>query len=208
MKKKDKIPEPTIARLPIYFRCLTEMKNNNISIVSSEEISSLAGIKASQFRKDMSYFGEFGIQGLGYPVIHLIERITTIMQLDKIHTVALVGVGNLGQALAKYNGFQKWNFRINHLYDSSPEIIGTKINDITVENINDMPNRLDTSVGILTVPREVAQEAAERLIRAGVKLLLNFTATFLSVPSDVVVRNVDLTHELAILTYHLESKDR
>ena len=96
MKKKAKIPEPTIARLPVYFRCLMDLKNNNVTIVSSEDISLKAGVKASQFRKDMSYFGEFGIQGLGYPVLHMIERIASIMQLDKVHTVVVVGVGNLG----------------------------------------------------------------------------------------------------------------
>jgi redox-sensing transcriptional repressor len=206
MKKKDKIPGPTISRLPIYFRCLTEMKNNNISVVSSDELATMAGVKASQFRKDMSYFGEFGIQGLGYPVVHLMERITTIMQLDKVHKVALAGIGNLGLALAKYNGFSKWNFQIHYLYDSDPGIIGTVINDIVVDDIDKIPEKLDVSIGILTVPREFAQEAADKLINSGVKLLLNFTATFLNVPSDVVVRNVDLTHELAILTYHLESK--
>jgi redox-sensing transcriptional repressor len=205
MKKKDKIPDPTIARLPIYFRCLTEMKNNNISVVSSDEISTMAGVKASQFRKDMSYFGEFGIQGLGYPVVHLMERISTIMQLDKTHEVALIGVGNLGLALAKYNGFSKWNFRISYLYDNNPDVIGTVVNDIVIEDINNIPEKLDVSVGILTVPREFAQEVADKLINSGVKLLLNFTATFLNVPPDVIVRNVDLTHELAILTYHLES---
>ena len=125
MNRKDRIPGPTVARLPIYFRCLAELKERNVKIVSSGDIAAAAGIKASQFRKDLSYFGEFGIQGLGYPVEDLLKRITSIMQLDRRRRVVLLGAGNLGSALANFPGFSRWGFDIVHIFDSSPDKIGS-----------------------------------------------------------------------------------
>ena len=206
MDKRDKIPQPTIARLPLYFRCLAELHDNQVTVVSSEDIASRAGVKASQFRKDLSYFGEFGIQGLGYPVPHLLRRIGSIMQLDQVHKVALIGAGNLGTALAGFPGFARWGFHILWIFDANPEKVGRRINQIEVQDSRALPMPLAADVGILAVPAMAAQKAADLFMQSGVKAILNFTGATLSPPENGVIRNVDLTHELAILAYHLTSK--
>ncbi|CAN0189636.1 unnamed protein product, partial [Phaeothamnion confervicola] len=180
MDKRDKIPQPTIARLPLYFRCLAELHDNQVTVVSSDEIASRAGVKASQFRKDLSYFGEFGIQGLGYPVPHLLRRIGSIMQLDQVHKVALLGAGNLGTALAGFPGFARWGFHILWIFDANPEKIGQKINQIEVQDARNLPMPLPADVGILAVPATAAQKAADLFVQSGVKAILNFTGATLS----------------------------
>lgn len=199
--RKERIPGPTVARLPIYFRCLAEMKDQNIRIVSSGDIAAAAGIKASQFRKDLSYFGEFGIQGLGYPVEDLLNRIRSIMQLDRRRRVVLLGAGNLGSALGNFPGFYKWGFDVVHVFDANQAKVGTDLNGVAVEDIRALPKRLDVELGILAVPPEAAQSCAELLIQSGVRAILNFTSRPLTAPAGTVVRNVNLTHELAILAY-------
>ncbi len=202
-ERRDKIPEPTIARLPSYFRCLVELQEANQEVVSSEELASLAGVKASQFRKDLSHFGEFGVQGLGYVVEDLLDRIAAIMQLDQDHDVVLVGAGNLGAALANFPGFKRWGFKIVRIYDQDPEKIGMSLHGVTVRDIAELPCPLDVKLGIIAVPASGARDVASLLIGSGVEALLNFTGTTLVHPEKVAVRNVDMTHELAILAYHL-----
>jgi redox-sensing transcriptional repressor len=204
-ERRDKIPDPTISRLPLYFRCLSDLCEKQITVVSSDEIANRAGVKASQFRKDLSYFGEFGVQGLGYPVPHLLRRIGSIMQLDRVHKVALIGAGNLGSALAGFGGFARWGFHILWIFDSSPERIGLTMQQIVVEDVNSLPKPLAADVGIIAVPMPAAQRAADLLVASGVKAILNFTGATLNAPSEIVLRNVDLTHELAILAYHLSA---
>ena len=208
MLKKSRIPDPTVARLPVYFRSLLDLQNSNVAIVSSDEIASRTGVKASQFRKDLSYFGEFGIQGMGYPVQHLLDRIAAIMKLDIDHDAALFGVGHLGQALIRFPGFAKWRFHFRRLFDSDPEKIGKEVGGLPIEDIREIPEELMCSVGILTVPAIVAQETADSIVNAGIRAILNFTGVKLELPEDIVVKNVDLTNELAILVYHLHSRSR
>ncbi len=196
-----KIPGPTVARLPIYFRCLAEMKDQNIRIVSSGDIAAAAGIKASQFRKDLSYFGEFGIQGLGYPVEDLLNRIRSIMHLDRRRRVVLLGAGNLGSALGNFPGFYNWGFDVVRIFDSSPKKIGTEINGIVIEDISVLPIKLDVELGILAVPPFAAEPCVELLTQSGVKAILNFSGHPLTTPGGTIVRHVNLTHELAILAY-------
>lgn len=196
-----KIPGPTVARLPVYYRCLAELKDQNVRIVSSGDIAAAAGIKASQFRKDLSYFGEFGIQGLGYPVEDLLNRIRSIMQLDRRRRVVLLGAGNLGSALGNFPGFYRWGFDVVYIFDSSPNKIGTEINGIPIEDISVLPRKLDVDLGILAVPPFAAQSCAELLTGSGVRAILNFTGRPLAGPEATVVRHVNLTHELAILAY-------
>ena len=204
--RREQIPAPTVSRLPIYFRCLANLKERGIKIVSSGEIASAAGIKASQFRKDLSYFGEFGIQGLGYPVEALLNRITAIMQLDRRRRVVLLGAGNLGSALGNFPGFARWGFEVCHIFDSDPEKLGTQIAGVTVESIGCLPKPLDVEMAILAVPPFAAQDCAALLCQSGVNAILNFAGRSLTVPADTVVRNVNLTHELAILAYHLSGE--
>lgn len=195
-----------MARLPIYFRCLAELRDRNVRIVSSGDIAAAAGIKASQFRKDLSYFGEFGIQGLGYPVADLLKRISSIMKLDRRRRVVLLGAGNLGSALGNFPGFARWGFDIVHIFDSAPQKVGTDINGLEVQSIASLPRELDVELGVLAVPSEAAQECAELLTRSGVKAILNFTGRSLVAPTGTVIRNVNLTHELAILAYDLSGE--
>ncbi|MFA5503956.1 MAG: redox-sensing transcriptional repressor Rex [Vulcanimicrobiota bacterium] len=202
----SRIPAPTVARLPVYFRCLAQLRDRNVKIVSSGDIAAFAGIKASQFRKDLSYFGEFGIQGLGYPVEDLLKCITSIMKLDRKRRVVLLGAGNLGSALCNFPGFARWGFDIVHLFDSSPHKVGTEISGHTVQDIAQLPCALDVELAILAVPSEAAQSCAELLTRSGIKAILNFTGRSLVAPPGTVVRNVNLTHELAILAYDLSGE--
>jgi len=208
MEKRNRVPEPTISRLTNYFRCLAELHDRQVAVVSSEEIASRAGVKASQFRKDLSYFGEFGVQGLGYPVPHLLRRVASILQLDQTHKVALLGAGNLGSALAGFPGFARWGFQILWIFDANPAKVGQRINSIEVEPSTSLPRELGADLGILAVPPQAAAEAARLLVDSGVPALLNFTGAHLHLGSRVTVRNVDLTHELAILAYHASAREQ
>jgi redox-sensing transcriptional repressor len=202
MDKQSRVPEPTISRLAMYFRCLNEFQEQGASVVSSEEIAFRAGVKASQFRKDLSYFGEFGVQGLGYPVPHLLRRIASILQLDQAHKVALVGAGNLGAALAGFPGFARWGFQILWIFDANPEKVGQRLGSIEVEPTSNLPRNLGADVGIVAVPQGAAAEVADLMVRSGIRALLNFSGAHLHLPAEINVRNVDLTHELAVLAYH------
>lgn len=208
MEKRTRVPEPTISRLTNYFRCLAELHDQQVAVVSSEEIAFRAGVKASQFRKDLSYFGEFGVQGLGYPVPHLLRRVASILQLDQTHKVALLGAGNLGSALAGFPGFARWGFQILWIFDANPAKVGQRINSIVVEPATSLPRALGADLGILAVPPQAASEAAQLLVDSGVPALLNFTGAHLHLGNRVTVRNVDLTHELAILAYHASARDQ
>lgn len=201
MEKRVRVPEPTIARLAIYFRTLADLADQSIAVVSSEEIAIRSGVKASQVRKDLSYFGEFGVQGLGYPVPGLLKRVANILQLDQQHRVVMVGAGNLGTALVRFPGFARWNFHVLWIFDSSSARIGQEINGVKVESTELLPRPIPADLGILAVPAQAAREVAHLLVDSGIKALLNFTGTHLKLGSEVVVRNVDLTHELAILAY-------
>lgn len=203
MERRLRIPDPTIGRLPVYYRCCVELLEQGTAVVSSELMARRAGVKASQFRKDLSYFGEFGIQGLGYPVQQLRDRIAAIMQLDRTHRVVLVGAGNLGTALAGYPGFARWGFLVSCIYDQSPQRVGTHLCGLEIRDVAELPRPLDVDMGVLAVPASSAAEVAMLLVRSGVRALLNFSGVPLPVPPPVVVRNVDMNHELAILAYHL-----
>jgi len=203
IKKITKIPDPTIARLPIYSRCLIELMDAGQKMVSSEEIAALTGIKASQFRKDLSYFGGFGVQGYGYHIKQLFEKISGIMNLHQKNNVVLIGAGNLGSALANYPGFAKWNFSICEIYDKDPKKIGKKIGGIKIKDIKNFPKKCKYPIALIAVPGEKAKEIAENLTKCGIKAILNFSGKKLLKKNTEIIRNVDLTHELAILSYYL-----
>ena len=160
-------------------------------------------MKASQFRKDLSYFGEFGVQGLGYVVSQLLDRISTILRLNQVHRVVLIGAGNLGAALLNYPGFREWNFHIVRIFDSSPAKHGSVLAGLTVEDAHLLPLPLDADLALLAVPAAAAVSTAQLLVESGVGGILNFTGVKLDLPSGVAVRNVDLTNELSILSYKL-----
>jgi redox-sensing transcriptional repressor len=204
-----KIPQPTIERLSAYLQCVRGMYADNIATASSTEIAQRTGINAAQFRKDLSYFGEFGTPGLGYDVMELEAHLSRIMGLDAQRDVLLVGAGNLGAALSSYMGFSERGFRVVAVFDNDPRKIGQKLAGQTILHVDDLPKanaELGAPVGVVTVPRIAAQGVVDKLVAAGVKAILNFAPTAILVRPGIAVRNVDLTSEMEILSYYLHAK--
>ena len=201
-------PEPTIARIALYLRCLRRAQLEGAETLSSADIEARTGISAGQVRKDLSYFGEFGKPGLGYAVIPLISRLSDIMRLDHEQSVMIVGAGNLGTALAGHTGFQQADFNLVAIYDNNFSKIGRRMWDLEIFDIERMPEinaGMGVRIGIITTPAAAAQYVADMMVASGVLVILNFSPTRVTVPKEVVVRNVDLTQELQILCYYLPS---
>ena len=200
-----RIPEATVARLPVYLRSLLETAEGKVSTISSERLAELAGVNAAKVRKDLSYLGSYGTRGVGYDVEYLLYQISRELGLTQDWPVVIVGVGSLGQALSNYPGFQARGFRIVALFDSDPGKIGTEVAGITVSSMDDVQavaQREHVAIGVITTPPAVAQEVADRLVAAGVTSILNFAPTVISVPSHVSLRKVDLSIELQILSFY------
>lgn len=205
-----KIPEATIVRLSVYSRFLEQADKKGINTISSGEIADGVGVNPAQVRKDLAYFGEFGTRGVGYNVKDLLQHTLKILGLNGRWSVIVVGAGNLGSALVSYRGFRQRGFDIVGVFDNDLTKIGKKLLDLEVmgsEKIDQIAREHKVKIGILTVPASAAQEAANQLISAGVKAILNFAPTVLSVPEDVEVRDIDLSTRLEILTFHLCMKD-
>jgi len=204
-----KIPQPTIERLSTYLQCVRGMGADSILTASSTEIAVRTGINAAQFRKDLSYFGEFGTPGLGYDVEELEAHLSRIMGLDTPRDVLLVGAGNLGAALTSYLGFRHRGFRIVAVFDEDEAKVGSKLGDCVVRHVNDLPKinaDIQAQVGVVAVPRAAAQSVVDRLVAANVQAILNFAPTTILVRAGIAVRNVDLTSEMEILSYYLRAK--
>lgn len=205
-----KVPTPTLERLATYFTILTDLKSRLIGTVSSTDIEDRTDINAAQFRKDLSYFGEFGRPGIGYNVNDLHARIAHILKLESTQPVLLVGAGNLGSALVGYPPLSAENFRIVAVFDNNYNKIGKHLWGLTISDIAHLVEhnrRLRARIGIIAVPATAAQEVAERLMEARVRTILNFAPTVLKLPPGVVVRNVDFVQELAVLSFHLPEED-
>jgi len=202
----DKIPDIIIGRLPIYLRALQRLSDQGIHNTSSQELGEMIGISAAQIRKDISQFGEFGKQGTGYSIPFLIEKLSHILKVDRVWEVAIVGMGDVGHALANYNGFANRGFHVELVFDNDPGRIGTKVGDFEVHDAADMAERLKQhkiKVAMIAVPAASAQEVADQLVKAGVKAILNYAPTSLSVPEDVHVQYVDPVTHLQRMTYYL-----
>ena len=199
------IPEATVARLPVYLRSLLDLAEGRGQLtVSSEELASLAGVNAAKVRKDLSYLGSYGTRGVGYDVEYLLYQITRELGLTQDWHVAIVGAGNLGRALASYKGFSERGFRIAALFDVEDSVIGSEIAGLTVRHLDELKEVVaddGISIGVIATPPGSAQEVADRLSDAGVKSILNFAPTVVTVPPDVTVRKVDLSTELQILSF-------
>jgi len=206
----QKVPVPTLERLATYLTALAEMSDRSVQTISSSDIEMLTGINAAQFRKDLSYFGEFGRPGIGYDVEELRSRLAKILKVSRTQPVLLVGAGNLGSALVGYPGLRAQNFHIVAVFDNNYNKIGRRLWDLEIRDVADMAaaNReLQARIGIIAVPSNAAQEVAGRLVEAGVRAILNFAPAPLKVPADVVVRNVDFVQELAVLAFHLSEEE-
>lgn len=203
-----KVPIPALERLATYHRHLLDLELDGVATISSAELEQHTGIPAAQFRKDLSYFGEFGKPGVGYRVADLRAAIGRILHVDEEQKVILVGAGNLGAALVGYPGLKEQRFRLVAVFDNNYAKIGRRLWDmeiLDVARLAEINAREHAGIGILTVPRQAAQEAAEAMIAAGVRCILNFAPTTLRLPAGVMVRNVSFVQELAVLSYHLAS---
>lgn len=204
-----KVPSVVIKRLPRYYRYLGELLKQDIRRISSNALSQKMNVTASQIRQDFNYFGGFGQQGYGYNVEHLYNEIGDILGLNDGDTTVIIGAGNLGRALASHNTFEKRGFKLVGIFDNDDNIIGTQINGITVMSIDDLEafmknNRVD--IGILTVPKNAVQEAAERLADNGVKGILNFSYTELEIAKDIAIENVHLSDPMMTLSYKIKQE--
>ncbi|WP_019534021.1 redox-sensing transcriptional repressor Rex [Paenibacillus ginsengihumi] len=205
--KTPKISEAVVRRLPVYLRYLNELSKKNVTTVSSQDLGQKLDLNPAQIRKDLAYFGEFGKKGIGYDVDYLIEKIRHILKLDRIIPVALVGAGNLGRALCNYNAYLKDNMKIVAVFDAQPSKIGTSVNNLQVQPMNELGEtirRLGVRIGIITVPAGEAQQVASQFVEGGVEAILNFAPSIIKVPPEIRVHYADFTTELQSLAYYLE----
>src|SRR3989440_12945758 len=203
------LPDATVARLPEYLRALHDLARMGNDVVSSEELAAAAGVNSAKLRKDLSYLRSNGTRGVGYDVTQLIEKIEHVLGLNQHRAVALVGVGNLGHALAGYAGFGSRGFHIAALFDADPSRVGEEINGLVVRHIDELAEVVaeeGISIAVIATPAFAAQPVADLLISCGVTSILNFAPCVLSVPDNVDVRKVDLAIELQILSFHEHRK--
>lgn len=207
MPKTFKVPEATIKRLSIYMRVLKELEKKGTEVISSAELAEICGVNAAQIRKDLTYFGEFGIRGVGYFVKELHFDIRKVLGLNQKRNVALVGVGNLGRALLSYRNFGEHGYDFVAAFDADPEKqkvpLPGGLNVYPMEDLARVSRELAVDMAIITTPADSAQEVADAVVSAGVKGILNFAPVTISVPNDVKVKKVDLTTEFDNLAYHL-----
>lgn len=200
------VPDIVIGRLPIYLRALTLLAEEGQEFTSSQEMGQILGIGSAQIRKDLSHFGEFGKQGTGYEVSYLRDQISKILHVDRDWSLALVGFGDLGQAIAHYGGFSSKGFHINAIFDSDPDLIGQQAGEhivYSVDSLKEVISKAKIRMAIIAVPAAVAQDVADKLIEADVKAILNYAPITLSVPSHVYVQYIDPVSHLQKMTYYL-----
>jgi redox-sensing transcriptional repressor len=206
-----KIPEMTVRRLSIYSRCLAQLDEDGVKTISSQELAERFHLNSAQVRKDLAYFGEFGIRGIGYYVANLRAELSRLLGLDREWRVVLVGFGNLGSALFHYRGFARQGFRIGAIVDDDPAKAGRRVNDLEILPLAELPRVVKQEglqIGVIAVPGEAAQPVADRLVVAGIRAILNFAPARLKVPKDVRLQNVDLSIELENLSFHLAQTTR
>jgi len=204
------VPDIVVGRLPVYLRALTAMTQEGRVVTSSQELATRLGLTSAQIRKDLSHFGEFGKQGLGYNIPFLTDQLRHILKLDRIWGVVLVGAGDLGRALANFQGFQERGFEIRSVFDSNPAKIGQPLGRFVIQDISQLVASLHESkihIAMLAVPARAAQEVTGRLVEGGIQAILNYAPTTLSVPSGVFIQNIDPAVHLQRMTYHLVGDD-
>lgn len=211
MERKKNISMAVIKRLPKYQRYLREMLNNDVDRISSKELSEKIGFTASQIRQDLNCFGDFGQQGYGYNVRDLYNEISAILGLNREYKEVIVGAGNIGQAIANYTRFDKLGFSLEAIFDANPKLIGLRIRDVEIQDIDQLKNFLKNNaidIGVICVPRVNAQRVCDVLVEGGVKGIWNFAPVDLVVPDDIIVENVHLSESILTLTYLLNEKDK
>ena len=209
MEEKS-ISAAVIKRLPRYYRYLSDLQSENVERISSDELSKRMGVTASQIRQDLNNFGGFGQQGYGYNVEYLRTEIGKILGLDKVHNMVIIGGGNLGRALAGYANFESRGFVVKGIFDSNPELVGTKIRDIKIMSMGVLETFLkenDVAIVALAIPRGDAVSVAKKLYDCGIRAIWNFAHVDLDLPSDAFVENVHLSESLMQLSYNLNHQD-
>jgi redox-sensing transcriptional repressor len=204
--KSDKISELTTNRLSVYLRCLSEIAASGAKTVSSRALADRFHLNSAQIRKDLAYFGEFGVRGVGYTVEALRDHLTRILGLDKEHRVGIIGAGRLGMALTDYYGFRKANFTVAALFDADPKKIGKKVGDAEVKDVKNFAaviKRDKIEVAVIAVPAEAAKDALDIVLKAGIRAVMNFAPVALKAPPGVKLKTIDLTTSLESLSYFL-----
>ncbi len=202
----ENVPDIIVSRLPVYLRALQRMADSGVVTTSSQELGDNVGISAAQIRKDLSQFGEFGKQGTGYHIPFLIERLCQILKVDRSWNVAVVGMGELGRAIARYQGFANRGFHVQMCFDSDSGKIGQKVGEVVISDIKNIVGEVKDAgikVAMLCVPAEAAQEVTHQLVEAGVQGILNYAPVSLSVPNNVKVQYIDPAIGLQRITYYL-----
>ena len=201
------IPNVIVGRLPVYLRALRHMQAQGQQTTSSQELGDAVAVSAAQIRKDLSQFGEFGKQGAGYNIAFLTGKLREILKVDRVWDVAVVGMGDMGHAIARYQGFANRGFRVAMVFDNNPALIGQKVGEFVIRDTQKMVDTIREAgikVAMLTVPASAAQEVANQLIEAGVKAILNYAPISLSVPQGVMLQYIDPSTGLQRMTYYLE----
>ncbi|MFE2121061.1 redox-sensing transcriptional repressor Rex [Rhodococcus aetherivorans] len=204
------IPQATVTRLATYLRVLGMLADEGTLIVSSEELATASGVGSAKLRKDLSFLGPNGVRGVGYDVLRLQARIENALGLDRGHRVVLVGVGNLGRALAGYAGFDRRGFTMAGLFDADPARVGTRVGNLTIRHVDGLEaaaRELGATIGVIATPDAAAQGVCDLLVRSGVRSVLSFASAPLAVPDHVEVRRVDLSVEMQVLSFHSARND-
>ena len=208
MKMDSKpIPDIVVGRLPIYLRALQHMAQSGRQVTSSQELGERLGISAAQIRKDLSQFGEFGKQGTGYEIDFLIENLDQILKVDRVWDIAVVGAGDIGSAVARYQGFADRGFRVTMIFDNNPKIVGKKIGQFTIYDSATLADTIQDAgvkIAMIAVPAVQAQEVADQLVEAGIKAILNYAPLSINVPEEVRVQHTDPVTHLQHMTYYLD----
>jgi redox-sensing transcriptional repressor len=208
-QKERSIPEATVGRLPIYLRALVEIAETGATTVSSDSLAEAAGVNSAKVRKDLSHLGSYGTRGVGYDVAYLIHQVRRELGLTQHWAIVIVGIGNLGHALANYKGFAERGFRVAALVDADAAKVGEVVGGLPVRHIDELPQLVrenDIAIGVVATPANVVQEVADLMVAAGIRSILNFAPAVIAVPPGVSVRKVDLAIELQILAFYEQRK--
>lgn len=206
VQARQRIPQGVIERLPQYLNVLLHLRREGQETVSSARLSELAEVNAAQIRRDLAYFGQFGKRGVGYDVSLLIERIQSILGSDHTHRIAIVGAGNLGSAIASYEGLRARGFTVAALFDSDPRKVGQRIGDLIVRDVRELSRVVreqGIEFGVIAVPPAAAQMTADAMCSSGIKVILNYASAFVDVSGGVVLHNTDPVRELLHTLYYL-----
>lgn len=206
LQHEQRIPQGVIERLPSYLNVLLHLRDEGFQTVSSARLSEMAEVNAAQIRRDLAYFGQFGKRGVGYDVPLLVERIQRILGSDHVQRIAIVGAGNLGSAIAAYEGLRARGFVVAALFDADPRKVGTRVGDLIVRNIGELERVVaEQSIrfGVVAVPSDAAQEVTDRMCQAGIRVILNYSTAFVTVPHNVILHNTDPVRELLHTLYYL-----